>query len=263
MISAVNSVKFASENNYKRTYRNTSQNAVNAQPSFCARTPRAASGLLGLVLLATEIFSHANVARAEGVATDAAVLAAKEAERVIATKIKGVVPVEMSTAKDARYVLNEADAEAINICHHPLKGADWIYLEVPKDKKKSGFVMTVQQNPPPKSFSHLRKWFHCAFDGKTVTGTRTEEELGLFQVPEEIRCWSCDPLKSCDPTSHGKYVETSLLPEPYVENGKVYVRPLDNKPVECNRGEVWTEDAGWVKSSSFKRIGPLQPIQKQ
>lgn len=51
MLSAINSVKFTSANNYKRTYANTSQSAVNAQPSFCASAPRKLT-LIGAALLA-------------------------------------------------------------------------------------------------------------------------------------------------------------------------------------------------------------------
>lgn len=84
MLSAINSVRFASANNYKRTYtninQNTNQNAVGYQQSFgAAKATRATATLLGLAMAAIELINPANVAKAA--VDDAAAKAAKKARK--------------------------------------------------------------------------------------------------------------------------------------------------------------------------------------
>lgn len=67
MLSAVNSTRFASANNYKRTYTNTNQNAVGYQQSFRAKQPsKFAVAVLSVFTSLMGAFSPANFARAEG-----------------------------------------------------------------------------------------------------------------------------------------------------------------------------------------------------
>lgn len=88
MISAINSTRFASANNYKRTYTNTNQNNQNVvgyQQSFgMTKSTKATSILLGLVMAAIEAISPAQIARAE--VDQAAAIAAKAGK-----KAKGLV----------------------------------------------------------------------------------------------------------------------------------------------------------------------------
>lgn len=66
MLSAINSVKFANINNYKKTYTNTNQNVINSQLSFCAKAPGKFSvGLLGLFMTIVSAISPATIAKAE------------------------------------------------------------------------------------------------------------------------------------------------------------------------------------------------------
>ncbi len=98
MISAVNSARFASANNYKRTYTNTNQNinqnGVGYQQSFgAAKATKATSILLGLAIAAIEAISPAQIAKAA--VDDAAAIAAKKAG-----KPKGIMQL-MPDAKKA------------------------------------------------------------------------------------------------------------------------------------------------------------------
>lgn len=85
MISAVNSVKFASTNNYKRTYTNTNQNTnpnlVSYQQSFgMKRHSRVASGFLGLVMMlagAVGAKAESKAGKLAGKVADEAALVAK------------------------------------------------------------------------------------------------------------------------------------------------------------------------------------------
>lgn len=92
MLSAVNSVKFASANNYKRTYTNTNQNtnqsAVGYQQSFgAARATKATSALLGAIMGVLSIVSPAKIAKAE--VDEAAALAAKKVANTVSDCANG------------------------------------------------------------------------------------------------------------------------------------------------------------------------------
>lgn len=87
MISAVNSTRFASANNYKRTYTNTNQNtnqsAIGYQQSFGMKTPSRALTLVGTALLA--IMPH--FANAAGKAAPKAESGAKGLMQLMSGKV--------------------------------------------------------------------------------------------------------------------------------------------------------------------------------
>lgn len=93
MLPAVNSVKFASANNYKRTFTNTNQNTIGYQQSFGARHTRL--GILAFIGALASI-SPANVAKAEDVAGKTADVAAKKAVGVVSTAAGSAKPLRIS-----------------------------------------------------------------------------------------------------------------------------------------------------------------------